>query len=138
MRIMLDECILNNKLQTAFEKTDGFEVCSLFDLGFQSGEKDENLVAGTTEHERLLLTTDKKTITEKKYPPCHHGGIVQFKRCESRPEYVIPRLQALRKLNLEEKAVGHFTYIYYDKIKVVTHTETIEKHFKDYEELRDI
>lgn len=137
MKLMLDECITNNRLQTAFKSLDGFDVCS-FEEFYKRGIADEILINGTTEHHRMLLTTDKRTITEKKYPPCHHGGIVQFQRCESKPEYVIPRLQALKVLELEEKAVGHFTHIYYDKIKIVTHTETIERKFKDYEELKHI
>ena len=135
---MLDECIGNKRLREALKDESEFDSCTSFDLGFLEGEPDENLVDGTTIHQRMLLTLDKRTITEKKYPPCYHGGILQFQRCESKPEYVIPRLQAIVKLGLEDIITGHFTHIYYDKIKVVTHTETIEKKFKDYEELRYI
>jgi hypothetical protein len=118
MKLMLDECILNKKLQTAFQSLDDFDVCT-FEEFYPKGTVDKVLVECTVEHQRMLLTVDKNTITEKKYPPCKHGGIVQFQRCESKPEYVIPRLQALKDLELDEKAVGHFTHIYFLHISIM-------------------
>ncbi len=138
LKMMLDECIHNKRLRLAFDESESFDVLTSFDLGYKPKEPDENLVAGTAIHNRLLLTVDKRTITEKKFPPCNHGGILQFRKCEVTPDYVISRLQALFFLNLIDKAIGHFTYIYFDKIKIVTHTETIEKKFNDYKELRYI
>ncbi|HLM60027.1 MAG TPA: hypothetical protein VK308_04435, partial [Pyrinomonadaceae bacterium] len=73
-----------------------------------------------------------------KFPPCNDSGILQFDRNKITPEYIIPRLEALRVLKIEDKAVGHFTYFTDDGIKIVTHKETIERKFDDYEELRDI
>ncbi len=135
---MLDECILNKRFRSAFEESESFDVLTSFELGYKPKDADEILIEGTAIHKRLLLTVDKRTITEKKYPPCKHGGIVQFRKCEVTPDYVMSRLQVLYFLDLVDKAVGHFTYIYYDKIKIVTHTEIIERNFNDYKELRYI
>ena len=138
MKMMLDECILDNDIQEALRASSSFDACTTFDLGFIPTEPDENLVAGTVTHGRVLLTKDKKTITAKRYPPCDHGGIVQIRKNECDSDYVLKRLDALRFLGLEDKVVGHFTYVYFDKIKVVTHNETIEEHFKDHAELQHI
>lgn len=135
---MLDECITGKKLRKRFKESENYDVLTSFDLGYKESESDGVLVKGTVDHKRILLTIDFKTITEKNFPPCCHGGIVQLDRNKITPDYVMQRLDALHKLKLEERIVGHFTYLLDDGIKIVTHKETIERNFDDYEELRNI
>ena len=138
MKIMLDECIHGKKLRKKFKESEDYDVLTSFELGYKESESDEVLVKGTSEHKRVLLTIDFSTITEDVFPPCLHGGILQFNRNKITPDYVLERLKALRQLELEDKAVGHFTYFTDDGIKIVTHTEIIERKFDDYDELRNI
>ena len=138
MNLVLDECILNKKLRKRFNETEGYDFLTCFDVGYNSGDEDEILIEKATKVNRLVLTIDFRTITEDKFPPCNDSGILQFDRNKITPEYIIPRLEALRVLKIEDKAVGHFTYFTDDGIKIVTHKETIERKFDDYEELRDI
>lgn len=136
--LMLDECILHKPIRIALAGANSFNVRNVEQLKYALPTDDAMLVAGTRKHHRLLLTLDTGTITEKRYPPCTHGGIVQFNKCEVTPEYVMPRLRALKTLGLISKMLGHFTYIYHDRIKIVTHKETIERNFRDYKKLRYI
>lgn len=138
MKLMFDECFLRKKLRRQLSETEGYDVVTCLDLGFKEGENDKELVQGTVKHDRLLVTVDFRTITEEKYPPCKHGGILRFERNKVSDNYVYQRLEALHTLKLEERAVGHFTYLTDDGIKIVTHKEIIERNFDDYEELRNI
>ena len=138
MKLVLDECILNRKLRRQFRETEGYEYLTCFEIGYKSGDDDEILIEKATEIEHLVLTIDFSTITEEKFPACEHGGILRFDRNKITPEYIMPRLNALRILELEEKVAGHFTYFTDDGIKIVTLQETIERSFSDYEELRNI
>ena len=138
MNLVLDECILNKKLRKQFNEADDYDYLTCFEVGYNSGDEDRILIEKATQIDRLVLTIDFRTITEERFPPCHHGGILQFDRNKITPEYIMPRLKALKMLNLEKRAVGHFTYFTDEGIKIVTHKETIERNFNDYEELRDI
>lgn len=138
MKIVLDECILNKKLRKQFRETGGYDYKTCFEIGCKAGDADEVLVEKAGEFDHLVLTIDFRTITEEKFPPCNHGGILSINRNVVTPEYIIQRLEALRTLELEKKAIGHFTYLNEDGIKIVTHTETIEARFEDYDEYKDI
>lgn len=138
MELVLDECILNKKLRKQFRESDHYDHLTCFEVGYKSGDEDEILIEIATKANRLVLTIDFSTITEDKFRPCTHSGILSFDRNKITPEYIMPRLEALRKLELVDKAIGHFTYLNDDGIKIVTHKETIERNFDDYEELRNI
>ena len=139
MKIVLDECILNRKLRKLLRESADYEFMLCFDTGYKSGDDDEILVEKSGEIKHVLLTNDFTTITEEKFPPCTHGGILSFPKNKLSAEYIFQRIEALRKLHLEEKAVGHFTYFTDDGIKIVTHhKQPIERNFNDYEEFRDI
>ena len=140
MKIVLDECIMNRKLQRFLRESDYECVRCLDDgFGYNSGDADEILVEKAGEINHLVLTVDFSTITEDKFPPCTHCGILRFPRNKLSAEYIFQRMEALRKLKLEEKVVGHFTYFSDDGVKIVTHHKTpIERKFEDYEELKDI
>jgi hypothetical protein len=139
MKLVLDECILNKKLRKWLRESEDYEFMLCFETGYKSGDDDEILIEKAGELDCLVLTIDFSTITEDKFPPCTHKGILQFDKNKISADYIVPRLEALRKLKLEDKAIGHFTYFTDDGIKIVTHhKDPIERNFDDFEEFKDI
>lgn len=136
IRIMVDESVLG--LKKAFRDMPEYEVFTPDELGFPRGTEDRVLVAGTLTNDCFLLTNDFNTITETLYPPCSHGGILGLPKNKISHEYVLDRVRALEVLRLTHRAVGHFTYLEDDGIKIATHTEVIEREFRSYETLKSI
>lgn len=137
MRLMVDENFLDQDIRNALESERIFNVCNTLDCGFKRGEDDGVLInKGTTKFRRILVTKNHKDITPKLYKPCYHGGVIVFREQILTPEYVIPRMKAFKYLRLDSKAKKHFSIVYDDKIKVITHTETIEIKFDENETTR--
>lgn len=131
---MLDENFLDSDIRDALNNERMFDVSGMVDCGFNLGTDDGVLIRkGTTKYRRILVTKNYKNITTKLYPPCYHGGIIVFREQVLTAEYVLSRLKAFRYLRLDTKAKKHFSIIYDDKIKLITHKETIEKKFSENE-----
>jgi hypothetical protein len=85
---------------------------SVFDLrpDFHDYTKDRDLIQLGHKERYVFLTSDDKTITKTKYPPCKHGGIIKMPGMPSKEE----ALERVRKLiksgpHYLKQIRGHFT-----------------------------
>lgn len=134
---MLDENFLDSEIRDALDNIRTLDVSNMIDCGYISGTDDGVLIrTGTKKFGRILVTKNHRDITTKLYPPCYHGGVIVFREQVLTAEYVASRLKAFKYLKLDTKAKKHFSIIYDDRIKVITHKETIEIKFSENETTR--
>ncbi len=136
IRLLLDESILGFK--KVFRDKPGYDVLTCLEAGHPRGTKDAILIESAFADHRFFLTNDFDTITPELYPPCKRASILRLPRNKISREYVFERVNAIQFLRLAHRAVTHFTFLEDDKIEVVTHNETIERKFTEYEETKHI
>lgn len=94
--------------------------------GHPSDEDDDVLVAYGAQHNCVLLTHDKNTINERKFPPCKHAGIIIVKEKHWFPESIVAGIKALRQSGRGGLVSHHVTHLFPDKAIIHTHTGTEE------------
>jgi hypothetical protein len=139
MNLMLDACANDKHLRAALDKLAILNVCDTSDCGYAGRTDDRVLVyKGTQKYNKILLTKNIENINEHVYPPCGHGGIIVFHEQELKPDYVVPRIKALKTLGLLLKIKRHVTKIYDDKIEVHTLEGKEEHKFADNQRTKRI
>ena len=97
MNFMMDECIHDARIIKALDEIRTINLCKTFKCGYRGRTADVVLVyKGTRRFNKILVTKNIEDINEEVYPPCGHGGIIVFHEQELTPEYVVPRIQAIR------------------------------------------
>ncbi len=90
--------------------------------GHDADEDDDVLIAYGAEKNWILLTHDKNTINERKFPPCNHAGIIIIKEEFWFPETIVASLRALRSSGKGSLVSHHVTHLFPDKAIIHTHT----------------
>ncbi len=120
LKIMVDEDFLDPRTLKCLSRLRALKVKTVIECGFAMGAKDTVLVQATGE-EGLLLTGDKNTINERKYPPCTHGGILIIKHARPTPDEICRRVRAFCLSGHRAKAKNHVTHLHADKAIIYTH-----------------
>lgn len=136
LRLLLDESILGFK--KVFRDRPEYNVLTCLEAGHARGTDDRVLIDHAAQDNRFFVTNDVSTVTEIIYPPCNGKSIIRLPRNKISRQYVLERIEAFRTLHLAHRAVGHFTYLEDDRIKIVNHNEPIEREFNDYEDFKNI
>jgi hypothetical protein len=127
---MVDYCIIDPEIVEALRKINTLDVKTTLECGYNPWTEDETLVAGTTEKGRLLITSNYRDITPRKYPPCGHGGILLIKHPKPTGQIVYDRMRAFTLSGGRSHAKGHVTYLNADKAEILKlHKEVIELRF---------
>lgn len=121
LNLMIDYNLLDPTILAALRKIGALKIKTIIECGFRQDAKDEVLVnEGTVNLKRVLLTGDKKTITKKKYRPCHHGGVIVLKHPRPDAENVFAAMKAFIQSGQRSLAVNHFTYLRTDGATIHT------------------
>jgi predicted nuclease of predicted toxin-antitoxin system len=75
IKLMIDYN-LGSPVANALNVLGAVKAKTTIEYGFKQHADDHELVGVTDEFGCILLTKDKKTINERVYPPCNHGGII--------------------------------------------------------------
>lgn len=122
LRVMVDYNLVDPDILACLEKLTALKVKTILDCGYSQETKDEVLVnKGTVEHRRLLVTGDKRTITKKKFKPCHHGGVIVIKDPRPTAKKVCAWMKAFVQSGQRTLAIGHFTHLREDGATIYTH-----------------
>lgn len=133
LRLMIDYNLVDKRIVSALQALDGVEVKTIIECGYAQDTADEVLVnQGTVEHERLLLTRDKRTITRHRYQPCTHGGVIVLRHRRPDPETVLAAVAAFIQSSKTGVAPNHFTHLKPDGAKIWTHKDPVEVTFGNY------
>jgi len=116
------------------------DVKTTIELGYAQNAKDRELIWGATlKEDRILLTRDYRTIDERKFTPCKHGGVVILHHQRPSADVVQKMVNALLKSGERKHAKGHVTHIKRDGIKIITHDpEPVIVSFDEKPNLRKI
>jgi hypothetical protein len=112
LKMMIDQTnpTLDKTLNDLFPSH--IRAVSVFDLrpDFHDYTKDRDLIQLGHKEQYIFLTSDDKTITKTKYPPCKHGGIIKMPGMPSKEE-VLERVRKLIKSGPHylKQIRGHFT-----------------------------
>jgi hypothetical protein len=121
LKLMIDYNLVDPEILAALEKLNALKVKTILDCGFSQHTGDDTLVnKGTVEHERVLLTRDKRTITKKKYKPCKHGGVIVIKHPRPTADMVFAWMKAFVQSGKRALAKNHFTYLRADGATIYT------------------
>jgi hypothetical protein len=126
----MDEDAGGDALCKALETIDYLNITTVVDCGF-GGKGDDVIVKKAKKLNKILVTANINDLNEKTFPPCGHGGIIVFNKNELKPEYVLPRIKAIKALDLMDKIKSHVTKIYDEHIDVYTLEGTCRAEFKD-------
>lgn len=123
LKLMVDEDLNDPQTLKLLTKLRALKVKTTFECGLEMGTSDKVLVQSTKE-KGLLLTGDKNTIDERKYPPCNHGGIIIIELKRPTSDEVFRRMKAFCQSGKRGLAKGHVTHLYADKAVIHTHHKT--------------
>ena len=122
IKLMVDYNLIDPEIIEKLESLGALDVKTIIDCGYQQDTKDDILIwQGTLEQNRILLTADFRTINEKKYTPCNHGGIIIIEDPRPSPEKVFAFVKAFLQCGQRKYAKKHVTHLKRDSIKIVTH-----------------
>ncbi|MEK6405433.1 MAG: DUF5615 family PIN-like protein [Acidobacteriota bacterium] len=121
LKVMVDETFgkpvadaLNNDIASIKAKT-------TFECGFRQGAKDSELIRETRQSKRVLLTFDRNTINETRYPPCSHGGIIIVKDPHWTATTIVQEMKALTRSGRRKLARHGVTHLYRDRAVIYQH-----------------
>jgi hypothetical protein len=125
---MIDETF-GEPVASALNRIKSVKARTTVDYGYRTGEEDAELVGGTVANHCLLLTHDRNTINEYRYPPCNHGGIIIFKG-DWDQQKIYNRVRAFCLSGAKSRALHAVTHLYENHAVIHTHNEQIEVRFK--------
>ncbi len=121
LNLMIDYNLLDPEILAALKKISALKIKTIIECGFRQDTKDDVLVnQGTVDQKRILLTGDKRTITKKKYKPCHHGGVIVLKHPRPNADNVFACMKAFVESGKRALAVNHFTHLKTDGATIHT------------------
>jgi hypothetical protein len=130
LRLIIDYCLVDRRIILALKTLSEVEVKTIIECGYAENTSDEVLVnEGTVEQKRLLLTTDRKTITRHRYMPCTHGGVILLRHRKLDAAKILASMTAFIQSNKGDLAVNHFTHLRPDSAKIYTHKDPVEVRF---------
>lgn len=125
IKVMVDYDLVDPDILAALSRIKALDVKTIVECGFAPNEKDEELVKGTSQRNRILLTADKQTIHHRKYRPCTHGGIIVVKESRPTARSVFRSVKRFMLSGHRKWAKGHVTYLQERTMSILTHKETI-------------
>lgn len=131
MNLLLDEDASGKALVEALDEIGDLNITTVKNCGLL-GKGDDVIVKEAHNRNKVLLTANYHDLNEENQPPCGHGGLIVFKENHLKPDYVVPRIKALKTLSLMKKVKSHVTKIYDEGVEVYTLQEVIRKGFKDH------
>ena len=95
------------------------------DYGFRQNAEDEEIIRGIENGGYLLLTHDRNTIDEYRFPPCSHAGIIIIRDKRWTEEKVYERVRAFCRSGKKKFALHSVTYLHSEGAMILTHDETV-------------
>lgn len=139
IKLMVDYNLIDPEIIEGLEKLGALDVKTTVDCGFAQNAKDPELIQGTTEKDRILLTADVNTIDERKYKPCTHGGIMFIDEKRLFPNEVVALVKAFVMCGQRGIAKKHVTHLTKNGAKIITHDkEPVIIDFNENPNLRKI
>jgi hypothetical protein len=113
---------LGQSCADALNELGAVKAKTIVEYGFDGRTQDCDLVCATLDHGCILLTKDKRTINEKLFSPCTHGGIIIIKNARPFVSDVKAYIKAFCKSGKRSLAEHCVTHLYPDKAIIHTHT----------------
>lgn len=136
---MVDYNLIDPEIIRGLENFGALDVKTILECGFNQNAKDKELIKGTSDLDRILLTGDFRSIDENKYKPCEHGGIMIIKEKRPFPSDVIALVKAFLQCGQRRFAKHHVTYLKKDSLKIITHEkDAVIIDFNEHKRLRKI
>lgn len=123
IKLMVDYNLIDPLILECLDRLGALDVKTTIDCGFDPWTKDHVLVEATGEKRRLLLTKDKESIDEVRYPPCKHGGIIIIDHPRPTPDMVCDWMKAFVQSGQRSYAKNHITYLGRDGFTIYTHQQ---------------
>src|SRR6185369_7961037 len=101
MNFLMDEDVGGEAVCKALDEIGYLNITTAIDCNC-GGKGDDVLVRTAEKLNKIVVTCNIHDLNEHHFPPCCHGGIIVFNENELRPEYVIPRIKAIKTLDLFE------------------------------------
>jgi hypothetical protein len=96
------------------------------DYGFQQHTEDAVLVKATLDLKCMLLTLNKRTINERVFPPCTHGGILILKVRRPTEDLVYRVLKGFCQSGKRALASHSVTHLYEKRAVTYTCNDLVE------------
>ena len=125
IKLMIDYN-LGSPVAKALNELGAVKAKTIIEYGFKQHTEDPDLVAVTDEYGCILLTKDKKTINEHRYPPCKHGGIIIIKEKQPSVQKVFECVKAFCQSGQRELALHHVTHLWDDRAIIHTHKGQVQ------------
>lgn len=110
--------ILNHNIRVVDAKT-------TIDHGFRDNAEDDEIIRNIADDGYILLTHDRSTINEYRFPPCSHGGIIIIRDKRWTEEKVLERVKDFCQSGHKKLAPHCVTYLHEDGAIIHTHEGTI-------------
>src|SRR5688572_20775417 len=112
MNFLMDEDASGTALCAALDSIGYLNIVKARDCNL-AGKGDEKVVKTAARLNKIVVTANISDLNEVKTPPCTgHGGIIVFNNNDLKPDYVVPRIKALKALSFAEKIKRHVTKVF--------------------------
>lgn len=121
LKLMIDYN-LDPQVVDCLNKLGAVKAKTIVDYGFKPNAEDSELVYnGTNDHRCTLLTSDKRTINERVFPPCQHGGIILIKEKRPSKDKICACIKAFCESGHRSKASHNVTHLWEKKAIIYKH-----------------
>ena len=127
LNLMVDETFGKPVADEVNRSISSIKAKTTFDFGFSQGTTDSVLISKTDGLGQVLLTFDHKTINQRHYPPCSHGGIIIVKDAHWTIESVINGLKAFTYSGKRRLSPHCVTYLFQDKAIIHQHDGVVNE-----------
>jgi hypothetical protein len=121
LRLMVDYN-LDPFVVSELNKLGSVKAKTIIDYGFTQQAEDSVLIyQGTKDHRCVLLTGDVRSINEKKYPPCGHGGVILIKERRPSKEMILRCVKAFAQSGHRSKAPHNVIHLWANRAIIHKH-----------------
>jgi hypothetical protein len=120
IKIMVDYDLIDPEIIKALETFSVLDVKTILQCGHKQHTPDKTLVDDTDRLDRILLTADAG-ISEKRYKPCEHGGIILIDDPRPTPQKVRAFMKTILQCGERQLCKRHVTRLSKRRIKIFTH-----------------
>ena len=124
LKLMIDYNI-DPKVVECLNKLGAVKAKTIIEYGFRPNAEDSQLVYN--DHRCALLTADKRTINEKKFPPCEHHGIILIKEDRASKDKICACIKALCRSGHRKKVSHNVIHLWEKKAIIHKHDKEVEE-----------
>ena len=121
LKIMVDETFGEPVADALNKDIASIKAKTTFDCGFAQGTGDRDLIDKGKRLNRILLTFDRNTIDQRRYPPCSHAGIIIVKDKHWTTRSIVKELKAFTQTGNRKLVLHSVTHLHRDHAVIYQH-----------------